>query len=254
MRIDDVDTPRIVKGAADKILRTLEALNLFWDEEVVYQSQRSSFYIDALHRLAESGTSFACACTRKGLAGVRYPGTCRNGIPSGTPARSVRVITDTDPISFIDGVQGLFEQDLAHQVGDFVIHRGDGQIAYHLATVIDDAAQQVSEVVRGSDLLESTPRQIFLQHLLAVPTPRYAHLPVAIDKAGQKLSKQTHARALDHTRLAEHAHHALMFLGHTPPKELLGAPLDSLWTWATANWDLNRVPVQKQLPEVGELS
>ncbi len=247
VRIDDVDTPRNVDGASDEILRTLESLRLFWDEEVVYQSARSKHYMQALERLADRGASFACACSRKEVAGAPYPGTCRSGIPRDKRARSVRVIADTKPILLHDGVQGVFEQDLMLDVGDFVILRGDGQTAYHLATVVDDAAQGITEVVRGCDLLDSTPRQVHLQRLLDIPTPGYAHLPVAINEAGQKLSKQTGAPAVDKKCFVEQGFRALVFLGQTPPNELLGETLESLWTWAIANWDIQRVPAQQYL-------
>ena len=242
VRIDDVDTPRNIDGASDEILRTLEKLELLWDEEVVYQSARSKHYRRALEQLAEGGVSFACACSRKEVAGTPYPGTCRRGTPDDKPARSVRIIADTAPIRLHDGVQGRFEQDLSREVGDFVILRGDGETAYHLATVVDDAAQGITEIVRGCDLLDSTPRQIHLQRSLEVPTPRYAHLPVAVNKSGHKLSKQTYAPALDDHHLLELGFRAVAFLGQRPPEELLDENLDVLWTWAIDNWDIQRVP------------
>ena len=244
-----MDTRRTVKDTGDQILRSLEKLELLWDEEVVYQSHRSRLYRDALASLAEIRATFDCACTRKELDGALYPGTCRNGVPTGKQAHSVRVLVDTDVVGFNDAVQGLFEQDLTRDVGDFVVRRGDGQTAYHLATVIDDAAQGITEIVRGSDLLDSTPRQILLQRLLKVPTPQYAHLPVATNRAGQKLSKQTHAGALRDKRFTEQVFRSLDFLGQAPPKELLDETLDSLWSWAIAHWSLKRVPVKMQLPD-----
>lgn len=247
VRIDDVDTPRNVDGASDEILRSLEKLELWWDEEVVYQSDRSKHYQQALEQLAELGASFACACSRKDLAGAPYPGTCRGGIPHGRPARSIRIISDSEPIRLHDGVQGRFEQDLAREVGDFVILRGDGETAYHLATVVDDAAQGITEIVRGCDLLDSTPRQVHLQRWLGVPTPGYSHLPVAVNQTGQKLSKQTHAPALDDDRLVEQGFRALTFLGQAPPEELRRETLESLWTWAISHWDIQRVPAQPTL-------
>ena len=242
VRIDDADKPRTVEGASGRILRTLERLELFWDEEVVYQSQRAKYYDDALGLLAGRQVTFDCACTRKELGGGVYPGTCRNGIPRGRRARSVRVKATNHPIRFVDGLQGKVEQELLREVGDFVIFRGDGQTAYHLATVVDDAEQGITEVVRGSDLLDSTPRQIYLQRLLAFTTPVYLHLPLAVNDNGQKLSKQTHAPALDNKRLGDEAYRALVFLGQSPPGELRGESLERLWAWAIANWDIQRVP------------
>ena len=253
VRIDDVDSPRTIVGASDSILRTLERLELFWDEAVVYQRQRTANYRDALASLSASQMTFDCACTRKELAGGVYPGTCRNGVLPGKQARSVRVVVDTSAIAFNDAVQGLYEQNLRQDVGDFVIHRGDGETAYHLATVVDDAVDNITEIVRGADLLESTPRQILLQRLLDVSTPLYAHLPIAVNTAGEKLSKQTHAPALDNKQLVRAVFRALQFLGQAPPRELIGEPLYSLWTWAITNWQVKNVPAKKQLSGPGQL-
>jgi len=253
VRIDDVDTPRTVNGASDNILHTLEALKLFWDNDVIYQSRRAANYKDALDSLSASQITFNCACTRKELAGRVYPGTCRNGVPTNKQARSVRVAVDAGVISFHDKVQGHHAQNLSRDVGDFVIRRGDGEIAYHLATVVDDAFDGITEIVRGSDLLDSTPRQILLQRLLHLPTPVYAHLPIAVNGAGAKLSKQNHAPALDSKNLASSAFRALQFLGQSPPRDLLGERPDVLWTWGVDNWRVKSVPSKKEILETARL-
>ena len=166
------------------------------------------------------------------------PGTCRRGLPAGRPARAFRVRTTAGPIRFVDRLQGEVVQSVEDDVGDFVLLRADGLFAYQLAVVVDDAAQGVTDVVRGADLLASTGRQILLQHLLELPTPRYLHLPVAVDAAGVKLSKQSGAMAAGAQSLAQ----ALDFLGHTPPPELRNAPARELLAWGIAHWSAARLP------------
>lgn len=250
VRMDDLDTPRVVPGAADDILRTLEALGLEWDGEILYQSQRDEHYRAALAELEGLGVAYPCACTRKEIAdsvlgrdgAAVYPGTCRAGLPPGRQARAVRLRVDGQTLEFSDGVQGSIRQNLAREVGDFVIRRADGLFAYQLATVVDDAAQGITHVVRGSDLLYSTPRQMVLQQLLNLPTPRYAHLPVAVNARHEKLSKQTRAAAVStaHPVLVWRA--ALDFLGQALPAEAADAGLDALRRWARENWQRGRVP------------
>jgi len=222
VRIEDLDRPRVQPGAADEILRTLERLGLYWDGEVVFQSRRTALYEHALSRLQDS---YLCGCSRREIAdsavslaadGAQvYPGTCRAGLPPGKTARALRVRV-SGTVAFEDRVQGSVEQNLEREVGDFVLRRADGQFAYQLAVVVDDAAQGISDVVRGADLLESTPRQIYLQSLLGCATPRYLHVPVAIDARGDKLSKHTGARPIDRTDVQR----ALRFLGQ-PASETL---------------------------------
>lgn len=205
LRMEDVDKPREQPGAADEILRALDKLGLEWDGPVIYQSTRLERYRAVLDDLAHRGFAYPCACTRRELEdsalaidGSRiYPGTCRRGLAPGKAARSVRVRTHGAPIGFADAVQGWLEQRVETQVGDFVLMRADGITAYQLAVVVDDLDQGITEVVRGADLLDSTARQIHLQRLLGARTPRYAHVPVAVNAAGEKLSKQTGARPLD---------------------------------------------------------
>src|ERR1043165_1007251 len=194
VRIEDLDRPRVKAGAADEILGTLAALGLDWDGEVIFQSRRTALYERAVSRLV--GT-YLCGCTRREIAdsavslaadGAQvYPGTCRGGLPAGKNARALRVRVEGN-VSFADRVQGTLTQDLEREVGDFVLRRADGQFAYQLAVVVDDADQAISDVVRGADLLESTPRQIYLQRLLGLPTRRYLHEPVAVDSRGEKPS------------------------------------------------------------------
>ena len=212
VRIDDIDTPRVITGAAEDILRTLDAFCLYWDGRPLYQSANKDAYHQALHLLRAKDHVFACACSRKeisktgmpGPEGPVYAGTCRNGVGSGRLARSLRLRVDDGAESgFTDALQGKIRQNLAAEVGDFVLYRSDGTFSYHLACVVDDALQGITHIVRGADLIDSTPRQIYLQRLLGLPTPRYLHLPVATDCNGDKLSKQTHAAPVDPARAPE---------------------------------------------------
>lgn len=197
VRMDDLDPPREVPGAADGILRTLERFGLIPDEPVVYQSQRGDAYRATLNALLASGDAFGCVCTRAQLAGhAVYPGTCRDELPARAP-RSVRFRVGAGRVEWEDRWAGPCAFDLAEDVGDFVLKRADGHWAYHLAAVVDDAAAGITDVVRGADLLDSTARHIALQQRLGLPTPRYAHLPVVTNAEGQKLSKQTHAPPVD---------------------------------------------------------
>jgi len=225
VRIEDLDAPRSVPGAAERILETLQGLGLRWDGDVSRQSRRTGLYHDALRALERH--TYWCGCSRRevadsslGLAadGAQiYPGTCRAGLASGRPRRALRVLTTDEPIRFTDRVQGRQEQVLARDVGDFVVYRPENQYTYQLAVVVDDAAQGVTDVVRGADLLDSTARQIHLQRLLGLPRPRYLHVPAAVNAAGEKLSKQTGAAPIggrDSLRLA------LRFLGQPETDDL----------------------------------
>jgi glutamyl-Q tRNA(Asp) synthetase len=224
VRIEDVDATRTVPGAGEAILRTLEALGLTWDGEVVWQSRRTAHYEVALERLRAGGYVYRCRCSRReiadsglvGLEGAIYPGTCRRlGLAPGRELAE-RVVAPSAPVAFVDRAIGAVSQDIAGDIGDFVVKRRDGLFAYQLAVVVDDALQGVTDVVRGADLLWSTPRQIFLQRALGYPTPRYLHFPVVTNAAGEKLSKQTGAEAIDLARGAESLRHALAFLGQPP--------------------------------------
>lgn len=241
--MEDLDPPREVPGAAQAILNSLAAFGMVSDEPVWYQSTRTQAYQAALERLAQQGDAFPCACSRKDLSadGV-YPGTCRDGMATGRHARSWRLKVAAGDIGFVDAIQGQFAQDLRSTVGDFVIRRADGLTAYHLAVVVDDAAQGITEVVRGADLLDSTPRQILLQGLLNRSTPAYAHLPLAVDDQGNKLSKRTRALPVDDADPLPALRAALAFLGQRLPLALHRASLPQLWRYAQESWRLDAVP------------
>ena len=244
LRMEDLDPPREVPGAADGILRTLEDFGFHWDGEVLYQSRRQEAYAAAAAELLKSGQAFPCACSRSeiadsgvhGLEGPIYPGTCRRGLPPGREARALRLRVPDRDIGFDDGAQGYTHQNLARDIGDFIIRRADGCYAYQLAVVVDDAFQGVTDVVRGEDLLLSTPRQLLLQELLGLPRPRYLHLPVALNRAGEKLSKQTHARPLEGQEPGPLLWQALAFLHQAPPEALRTASIDEIWPWARSHW------------------
>jgi glutamyl-Q tRNA(Asp) synthetase len=250
LRMEDVDEPRTAAGAADAILRTLEELGFAWDGEVAFQSRRTSRYQAAFERLRLAGTVYACACSRREVAdsalgpdgAPRYPGTCRNGVLPGREARAWRVKVEPGAVCFDDALQGRICQDLAAEVGDFVVLRADGYFAYQLAVVVDDADQGVTHVVRGADLIDSTPRQICLQRYLGLAQPAYLHLPAAVNAAGEKLSKQTRARPIGGTRPQAPLVAALEFLGQQPPANLQDAGLDEVWRWATAHWKRSSIP------------
>jgi glutamyl-Q tRNA(Asp) synthetase len=253
VRIEDLDTPRTVPGSADDILRTLEAYGMVWDGTVIYQSARDDAYQAALHQLQARGALYGCACTRReiadsalqGIEGPVYPGTCRDGLPAGRAARATRVRTQGARIIFEDAVQGTRTQDVEHEVGDFIVARADGVVAYQLAVAVDDAAQGITDVVRGADLMDSTPRQILLQRLLNLPTPRYVHLPIAVNAQDEKLSKQTRARALDQKNPVPALLDALHFLGQKPPLQLRRMRLTDVWDWATNHWQRQRIPARR---------
>ena len=244
VRVEDLDTPRSMPGATDAILDELDRLGLHWDGEVTRQSERGDAYRAALSRLRAEAWTFPCGCSRRSIPSSVYPGTCRSGIPSGRSPRSVRMRVTKDPVGLTDVVQGKFSQRLDREVGDFVVHRADGIIAYHLAVSIDDAAQGITHVVRGADLLDSTPRQIHILRALSLPVPSYAHLPVAVHRSGRKLSKQTGAPSTERLRAAPLLAKVLDMLGQSPPIELREAKLDELWSWARSSWRLHRVPAR----------
>lgn len=257
VRMEDIDPPREQPGAADAILRALEAYHLHWDGAVLYQSDRAEAYLVALDQLQNQGDSFPCSCTRTSIANTLanhqihttegqlvYPGTCRHGLPTGTTARAIRLRVPARTDTFSDALQGRIETDLQAQIGDFVVRRADGLFAYHLAVVVDDAKQQISEIVRGTDLLTSTPPQRYLQSCLGYPHPRYCHLPIVVNQQGQKLSKQTFAPAIDIDEPGPTLIKALNTLGLSPDVSLIGAPPATLLSWAITQWDLQKLPHQ----------
>ena len=254
VRMEDLDKPREVKGAASHILKTLEQFGFEWDGEVIYQSQRSDLYQDALFQLEKQSLIYRCQCSRKeiadsaiqGIDGLIYPGTCRHTQVTQMPYAS-RIKVNDSPISFNDVIQGLITQHLATQVGDFVLKRADGLFAYQLAVVVDDFQQSVTDIVRGADLLDSTPRQIYLQQQLDIPTPHYAHIPVASNAAGEKLSKQTLAPAIEAKDASAWLIKALAFLGQNPPSELIKNTPSEILSWAKQHWQLEKIPKQRSI-------
>jgi glutamyl-Q tRNA(Asp) synthetase len=274
VRIEDIDTPRCVQGATDDILRTLNAFGLHSDEPILYQSQRIAAYEDALRKFQKLRVAYPCCCTRKeisdsrlqGIDGQIYPGTCRHGIPNGRDARAWRVRTDFDfsllrpthskreigqiqgsLVEFNDLLQGKIVQEIRQQIGDFVIKRADGLFAYQLAVVVDDGYQGITHVVRGCDLLMSTPRQIFLQRLLGLPTPQYLHLPVIVNKQGEKLSKQTLAQPVNIDNAPTTLVTILKLLRQQPPDEMQHHSISTILAWAIKHWHPSSLPRQTTL-------
>jgi glutamyl-Q tRNA(Asp) synthetase len=256
VRIEDLDPPRSVPGSADLILHTLEALGFTWHGPVLYQSTRTEAYQQALQQLIDQGLSYPCSCTRSELQALvhdhisdqdelRYPGLCRNGSLRAQGPHAWRFRVPIPAVHFTDGLHGEHHTDLS-SIGDFVIKRRDGWFAYQLAVVVDDAAQGITEVVRGADLLFNSPRQIALQRALGYPTPGYLHLPLATDALGQKLGKATAAPPLDTKQAAPTLCKALHFLGQSPPAELRHATVDSVWQWAIVHWNSTAVRTQAQ--------
>ena len=248
IRIDDLDPPREVAGADVDILRTLYAHGLHWDGEPRWQSEQSQAYAAALEQLQGSGNCFRCDCSRARQQHNRgiYDGHCRTRPPTASASCAIRVKVDDRPIFFVDLLQGPRKQNLASAVGDFVIRRKDALFAYQLAVVVDDAAAKISHVVRGSDLLSSTPRQIYLQRLLGLSTPAYLHFPVAIDPDGRKLSKQNRARSVSDDTPGDNLRAALRFLGQRGAPRHLQRPTDILH-WATRHWQRDNITRSLQL-------
>jgi glutamyl-Q tRNA(Asp) synthetase len=247
LRIEDVDAMRTVPGAEEEIVRVLRACALEWDGDVARQSRRTMLYESALERLRAAGLAYRCRCSRReiadsGLAGPEgaiYPGTCRDlaldpGVPAAERLRVPRAVVEVH-----DRVQGRIAQDIAADIGDFVLKRRDGLHAYQLAAVVDDAAQGVTDVVRGADLLWSTPRQVLLQRSLGLRTPRYLHVPVAANARGEKLSKQTMAAAIGERDATQALRAALRFLGQPVPA---AAAAPAILAAATLEWDPVRIP------------
>ena len=256
VRIEDLDPSRETPGSSIEILRTLEALGMEWDGEVVYQNQRNKVYQAALDFLEERDLIYPCICSRKeiadssilGIEGPIYPGTCRDSSFREAHRSAWRIRTDDNLIEFKDALRGRVRQRLERDMGDFVLRRADGIFAYQLAVVVDDAEQGITHVVRGEDLLNSTPRQIYLQRLLGYPTPAYMHLPVVVNARGEKLSKQTHAAPVVISDTVSQLIMAIRFLGQTPPAELNESNVTSFWKWITGNWKPELIPLKNVAP------
>jgi glutamyl-Q tRNA(Asp) synthetase len=253
LRIEDVDPPRIAAGSADAILHTLDAFGFEWDGPVMYQSRRTEAYRAALESLRARGLVYACDCSRKALSGIArrgidgpvYPGTCRDKPANDRLAQRFR--TPADRVVFEDAQLGRVACNIADECGDFPLRRADGVYAYQLAVVVDDAEQGVTDIVRGADLLTSTPRQIVLQLALNLPTPRYSHLPVVLDDHGDKLSKQTLAQPVDSARPLAALRASAGFLGLSIPSDIADAA--TFWTVAKALWPHRPIlPIRSRKP------
>lgn len=249
LRVEDIDPPREVEGATKSIIHMLDTYGFEWDGEILYQSQRLELYQEYLELLLKDGLVFPCSCSRKDITERQkqtksnvYPGTCRNQKHNPHNQFAYRIYAHQGNVSFNDGIQGQQLFSLANEIGDFVVKRADGFYSYQLAVAIDDAITGITEVVRGSDLLDSTPRQIHVQHSLNLSTPRYMHLPVATNARGQKLSKQTFAQPLNKENSIETLWQVLQVLGQSPDTELKTASLDELWQWAISHWDVEKIP------------
>jgi glutamyl-Q tRNA(Asp) synthetase len=243
LRIEDLDRPREAPGSADQILRTLQAFGLQWDGEVVRQRDRTEHYVRALQSLQSRGLTFECSCSRLQLEDEsRYPGTCRARAPAAGTATATRLRVEPDLIQFSDRIQGVFRQDVAAAVGDTILKRRDRVFAYLLAVVVDDAAQGVTHIVRGADLLDNTPRQIYLQQRLGLPLPAYAHVPVLTEPDDTKLAKSRRSVLLDAGQALPQLLAVLSMLGMQPPAALARATIAVVWDWAIGNWDVRRVP------------
>lgn len=245
VRIEDVDITRSIEGSDRDILDTLEKFGFEWDDEIVYQSQRTGLYEHALDTLIDKSLIYPCRCSRKQLADNGsdiYPGTCRHLHLPDAGEHALRVMAEDRDISFTDQVMGEQHQNIARDCGDFVVRRRDQLFAYQLAVVVDDASQGITEIVRGADLLDSTPRQIYLQQQLGYTTPSYCHLPLAVDNEGRKISKSAGHARIDLECKQSMLCKALDFLGQRPPPELADDTLADVWRWAIMHWDHQHIP------------
>jgi len=251
VRIEDIDPPREVTGAAETILYTLERFGFEWHGEVLFQSSRYPAYQATLDELRKRDLVYDCTCSRsqiqatgrRGPEGIIYPGTCRGGLKAASAVRSqraIRVKTDQRTIVFRDTLHGEISQNLYSELGDFILKRADRIYAYQLAVVVDDAFQGITHIVRGADLLSSTPRQIYLQQLLDLPTPHYLHLPLALDREGKKLSKQAGSIAVDPANPLPALQEAFRFLGQVPPGQAV-SNVEEFWLWARQHWTVSRI-------------
>jgi glutamyl-Q tRNA(Asp) synthetase len=254
LRMEDLDTGRCKTEYAKSILKTLETFQFQWDGEIIFQSKRNNIYQDILDSIQQY--TYPCSCTRKQLQGQTaenpysyiYPGNCRKSL--GNPdakQTSIRLKTDSKTLCFDDQCQGHFCQNIKEEVGDFILKRSDGLFAYQLAVVVDDAAQGITDIVRGADLFDNTPRQIYLQQILGYPQPNYLHFPVATTHDGKKLSKQNQSREITAHNKRSQLIDALAFLGQQPPASKEFTNLDDLWRWAVQNWDSANIPRKRKI-------
>lgn len=256
LRMENLDQPREIQGAAETILTTLKLFGFVWDGDVMRQSKRSEAYQAALDHLLNKNLIYPCTCSRKeiadstsirGIEGVIYPKTCLQHPVKNNTKPAYRIKSEDKNIAFLDRIQGEIHQNIANDIGDFVLKRADGFFAYQLAVVVDDAEQKVTHIVRGADLLDSTPRQIYLQEKLSLPQPIYAHVPIICNANKEKLSKQTLAQAIHHESASELIIKALHFLGQSPEDHLTKAPPNFILEWAIAHWDLNKIPKERTI-------
>ena len=249
LRIDDIDTPRVKAGAAEGIIKTLEALGLQWDGRIIYQSDRLEVYEENIATLGRAGLLYRCYCPRGLTKGIPYPGTCREKNNNPTQPFSLRIKTDEHAMRLDDIIQGAHSGEIPVLSGDFIVQRADSLIAYHLATVLDDAEQGITHVVRGADLLDATFNQIFLQNALGLITPSYAHYPLIIDKTGKKLSKQDgKTDVLSGSSPETVLMQSLRYLGQRPERGLGNSSKADILTWAITNWKISAVPKAKSIP------
>jgi glutamyl-Q tRNA(Asp) synthetase len=257
VRIEDIDPPREMAGASQDIIDGLHAHG-FDFATPAYQSHRLDEYAQKIDQLLKSGAAYPCFCSRQdirkiaktGRIGHIYPGTCRHGQPvSGGESLAVRYLTDGNAITFTDALQGVQRCNLEAEIGDFLIRRRDGRVGYQLAVALDDANQGVTQVVRGIDLLDSTFPQLALLRAFGLAEPAYMHVPVVVNQAGQKLSKQHGAPALCLERPEKNLFNSLFLLNQNPPQALRHEPLESIWNWAVTNWTPSRLSGQRAIAE-----
>ena len=262
VRIEDIDPPRIVNGATDSILYCLEKYGLYWDKSVFYQSTQNHLFQQAIDELHAKGLLFSCSCSRKKIAEINkgaenpalYPGTCRNAALAIKKENALRIKTNDALIEFDDQFSRKFSQHLSTDVGDFIVKRAGGYFAYHLAVVVDDYEQGITDVIRGYDLIDSTCPHIYLQSSLGFNTPTYGHLPLIVDTQGAKLSKQNkNVMPLLENEPVPILVHALRCLGQTVPTELLDSDLDSFWKWAIQNWQTDKISGNNKIIYPAEL-
>lgn len=255
VRMEDVDRPRVVPGSADRILATLETFGFQWDGEVLRQSERSHAYAEALGELARRGLTFECSCSRLSLAEEpRYPGHCRTGPRQPDADKAIRLRVDPGFVQFRDCIQGIFRQDVALASGDLIVKRRDGCFAYLIAVVVDDAYQGVTKIVRGADLLDHTPAQIYLQRSLGLSSPDYAHVPALVESDGSKLAKSARSIALAQDSALSQLLYVFELLGLQPPSSLRCAKLATAWNWAIEQWDMSRLAKRPSLSIAAESS
>ena len=241
--MEDLDRAREVPGAAARILRTLESFGFEWDGPVLRQCECQPRYEDALRGLSDRGLTFACTCSRLQLEDdLRYPGTCRNRLFPPDAATALRLRIDPAWVQFTDRIQGTYRQDVSASVGDVILKRRDRVFAYVLAVVVDDAAQGITDIVRGADLLDNTPRQIYLQRLFGSLQPTYAHVAVLMEEDGSKLAKSRRSIELSARSPLPQLLEVFALLNLRPPPMLEDATLAEAWMWARDNWDMNKVP------------